>query len=750
MTAMKTHYGSLPQILDDIRNRSQIAAGVILTYEFDPLLAHSLARTELLQLDDSFEDRQIRFEGAFPACLFYDPKRSRNLPNFPGNFEIHFKSKSGFSCHHSKAYAFALENGSFELVLGSFNLTEAGLFQNRETFLEFRLDSESPDADVLGIFRQWRDFLSINYETAVQTGGLSEYLNRLNRRLESFSSIESGRNLILLSSGYNLPQMKSKTSGLQNLKQFCEKLPNGPLAPTHLLVISPFFDKIETKKSILKEFHTEFPSLSSVSIFSAYNSWSKAYFDGFSDDKVRYFCIPTKISEAEIKAIDNFHDGARISLKKSNKFFYRKLHSKVILLLDNSGKGLLYIGSANFTTKAWLGENFELGAAGVINLPNISDSNWDKHFVENLLGIDVGEAIALSDTEFALPQTSDEDEFGNEILPCWLESIFLAPPSLEEANQALSSEDKQNITSFAGQFLFFGRKNKTLPDPLQLKKSFSFGTLDVTPMHHAIDAQGREYLASRIYPFCVLREHLSTCRVVEMTSSTDYFKKKPQSPIYIPFNIDPVFGRKADYSVHVKPECGLRFLADLCMLKGSAKRNAQATTDECDQIYERSQHGYSDLLNTKISRTHMMRAWITDLGRLENALIVPGLPEQGDSLVSHFLRKDIFASLLAYAEMLQAPDVGFGEIRLEDTEKTFMIMELAVLAARLGAAAVDTNIEIDCQQTSAIKKLKDLALELEQLYFPKEPITGHDPYRDLLYTYYNRFMHKKGKLEPKS
>lgn len=68
MSKPTRHYGSLPAILEAFRAEDkQIEAAVILTYEFDPELAISLARTELLQFADDAEEGQLRFKGAFPA-----------------------------------------------------------------------------------------------------------------------------------------------------------------------------------------------------------------------------------------------------------------------------------------------------------------------------------------------------------------------------------------------------------------------------------------------------------------------------------------------------------------------------------------------------------------------------------------------------------------------------------------------------------------------------------------------------------
>ncbi len=238
MSKPTLRYGSLPAILEAFRAEDkQIEAAVILTYEFDPELAISLARTELLQFSDDAEEGQLRFKGAFPACLFYDPKRSQNLPYFPGDFEIHYKAKTGFCCHHSKAYAFALNDGTLTLVLGSFNLTESGLFTNRETFVEFTLDSKDLDSkdldpNICALFRQWYDFLSKNYQTNSSFAGIKPYLKKLQEKLDNCPKFDNRKfSLELLSSGYD-------KTGLEQLKHFCD---TREIKPTRIIAVSPFF-----------------------------------------------------------------------------------------------------------------------------------------------------------------------------------------------------------------------------------------------------------------------------------------------------------------------------------------------------------------------------------------------------------------------------------------------------------------------------------------------------------------------------
>lgn len=732
MTKNQPRYNSLAQILENFNDdkATHIKAGVILTYEFDPVLAHSLARNELLQLDDDLEDGKLRFAGAFPACLFFDPKRSRNLPNFPGNFEIHFKSKKGYACHHSKAYAFALQDGTFELVLGSFNLTESGLFYNRETFVHFTLGA-NPSADVLSIFRQWRDFLTNHYLPATASNGLTEYLTLLNAKLEPLTEQDADSNLKLLYSGYG-----DANRGLDSLKEFC--LTQALMEPTRLLVVSPFFDKDEKGgRRLLQQFHEEFPSLQSVSVFSSFDVWGKSFFKGFNDADVRCFKIPNKTTEEENAAIDTFHQDSKSKLANVGRQFDRSLHAKVLLLLDDNAKGILYIGSANFSVKAWLGKNFELGVAGVCTVDNAGSLDWDKEFVEHLLGVEVKQIVPCKDAP-SVPDSEVDNDPEDPRMPEWLDSILLTTPQSPEPSSAGTiSED---CSSLAGQFLFFKRCGYELPNPSEIRNRFKFGGLDFSLIER-LTVKDRQCLAGPILSLFKLKEHLAASRVVTMEPAADHADK--QDPVYIPFNIDPVFGRSTEIAVLIKPESGLRFLTDLFSLVPENSKNAEIDKDAIDKIYSEHQCRNSEIVERKFTKTHLMRNWISDLGKLEKALIKSALPNKVETLVRAEIRGDLFTSLMAYAASLVQDDIRFAGKPLSTTEKTFMVMELAILAARLGTAAANSGTPISPEQTATMFKLKNLACKWVSLHSPAGSSTQDNPYKMLLDKYCNRFLDQR-------
>lgn len=723
---MKTRYRSLPGILEDIRDSSRIVAGVILTYEFDPVLTRTLATTELLQLDDDPNSDGFRFEAAFPACLFYDPKRHRNHPSFPGNFEIHFASKDGYACHHSKAYAFELEDGSFILVLGSMNLTESGLFKNRETLLEFRLQPDTTEDEVVGVFRQWHEFLTAHYqETHSPSASLTRYLDDLHNRLKP---APAGSNTIkLIYSGYD------EQSGLDRLRQFCSDQRVG--SPSRLLVVSPFFDRNEDS-NVLTDFLQAFPTLKFVSVFSSFDKWGNGYFQGFDADKIRCFCIPNKTTLTERQAIDEFHRGARASLKKTEVEFQRSLHAKILLLLDDNGDGALYVGSANFSRKAWLGKNYELGAALRVRNFNLTP-DWDSSFVINLLGVEDVRSVYPSENVSSVPPEAEDNDSVGPVPPDWLESILLAQPITQSKDEDGLSEQGSSLRC---QFRFLLREGKEFPHPTSLRNKFTYSGWKFDKLDKVQIDESNTCLVSEVFKFDDIKDRLQSDPVIEM-HVTDDPSAELNGTVYIPFNIDPTFGNIVQFTVEVSPEAGLRFLTGLCALEQSSEIDAETIREERESLIRSTRSTSGKKVEEKLTKTHVMRRWISELGKLENALIKPGKPGESDKLKVSVLRPDPFVHLSAYGKSLLRTDLAFGGINVTPIEKTFMLMELAILASRLVLAARSADITITREQSKAVRDLVQIALDWESRNSPPSPQgQAGDTYRQLLLNYSGRFM----------
>lgn len=506
-----TSYMSLEDVLEEIGRRGRVRAAVVLTYEFDPELVRSLARNGLLVFDEETSVASGPFlcwTAAFPAALFYDARRARSLARTPGNFETHFVARSARAAHHSKAYAFATEDGSFELVLGSFNLTHSGLRTNREVLLRFtlplRIDPNSPkDAAALALHREWRDFLKATYAEKTTSDALNDYLGALDARLRAEEGAisrddingadvrdalekEAHRTVRLIASGYDKragygrkdnrnPRFKRyRRTGLEALADYAREL---DFQPTRMLVVSPFFDA--GKRSVaLKHFAGKegFPTLREVSIASDAKTWNASF---LSADAlcVRCFTVPNTISKDEAEALDRRTGRTSGGLAKAiekDRIFGRALHAKAIVLVDDAGRALVYAGSANFTANAWLGNNAELGVAGFVEAGWIPmgkqgpAENWDRTVVRQLLGVEVTKARIDANAPTDVATEPEEDDLSMSPLR-WLESVTLEPES--ESSENSDGSDRQNRSEatrdFPVRFRFALRDGRRVDFPLE-------------------------------------------------------------------------------------------------------------------------------------------------------------------------------------------------------------------------------------------------------------------------------------------
>lgn len=641
-----TSYMSLEDVLEEIGRRGRVRAAVVLTYEFDPELVRSLARNGLLVFDEETSVASGPFlcwTAAFPAALFYDARRARSLVRTPGNFETHFVARSARAAHHSKAYAFATEDGAFELVLGSFNFTHSGLRTNREVLLRFtlppRIDPNSPkDAVALALHREWRDFLKATYAEKTTSDALNDYLGALDARLraevgatspDAFEK-EARRTVRLIASGYDKragygrkdnrnPRFKRyRRTGLEALADYAREL---DFQPTRMLVVSPFFDA--GKRSVaLKHFAGKegFPTLREVSIASDAKTWNASF---LSADAlcVRCFTVQNTISKDEAEALDRRTGRTSGGLAKAiekDRIFGRALHAKVIVLVDDAGRALVYAGSANFTANAWLGNNAELGVAGFVEAGWIPmgkqgpSKNWDRTVVRQLLGVEVTKARLDANAPTDVATEPEEDDLSMSPLR-WLESVTLEPES--ESSENSDGSDRQNRSEatrdFPVRFRFAlrdGRRVDLLPEnaarstdatgdgsspngsiapnaPKADRTScetgrlgrFVFEGLDVTPRRRST-LDGREVLLSVPLRFGDVRKRLAGGRVLEWTrcegassatlESPDVLDalhaahgvgqgtSDPDSPDrrYIPFNVARAVGIPAEFAACVGVE----------------------------------------------------------------------------------------------------------------------------------------------------------------------------------------------------
>lgn len=695
--ASNARYDSLSAVLEEIGNKGAmgaVVAGVVLTYEFDPDFVRTLAYQGLLAYDANAEcDEPLRWAGAFPVALFFDPKRARSLGRTPGNFEIHFAAREGWGAHHPKAYALALRDGGFELVLGSFNLTSSGVYENRELLLRFSLPGEKdgePDVEALRMHLAWRDFLKSTYRATTHSPALDDYLKRLDARLDAFESElalnDNVSSLRFVSSGYPV-----FPNGFETLREYAADL---DLKPTRLLVISPFFDdpKRHGNGALERFFDREdgFPTLERVSLFSSQKCWNPSYFKkverlASNPEQVRCFQIPKDISHSEAEALDKHfgqgEGGIRNALKKRQ--LTRELHAKAVVLVDENGLGLLYAGSANFSAKAWFGDNAEMGVAGKIFLGALGE-DWDKNLVKALLGV-CPEKVPLQD-DAPLPEPDPDDEDGAiQALPKWLESVTLAKVDVLDANASGMSQksgDCGEAPPFA-RFLYRVHR-ESWGDAREAIGRFKAGEIDVTPNKSVgvQDANGTpEALASD--PLTLHQVELvlrSTRSLAWLPTGAEAEDVRP-----IPFNVDPTVGVRAEWaaSVTVDVSEALTFLRAL--LEGERPRVRTDPTDGSGTETDLPDNPRDGKIATddvmRPSLTHVMREWISHLDRLESALF----DEKGRAIG---VRSDFYIYLSEYARRLAAPRPRIADHSIAGVPQRFALAELLGVVSRYALATV--------------------------------------------------------------
>ena len=408
------NYGSLAECLTAAaREGRRIKSSVILTYEFDPTLVESLAASSLLTFDDEESTDTCVWTGDFPCALFYDPRCTQLPARLPGNFEISFWAKGAFSCHHSKAYAFVFDDGSAELILGSFNLTTSGISANRELLMDFEI--RKGNAEHLNLFRQWLQFVQTELKARAKTSAaLNQYVLDLSAVLDSFSDTEqSQENTWLVPSGYN-----AYRSGLTFLTDKVKEL---GINPTTLLFVSPFLDGPGNSDPVCCKLTAGFKSIERIIGFTKDQKIPAGLFPkGFErkakERSLTLYAVNSSVGEAEKAWLEQYLD-------RSVEAVDRSLHAKMLLLLDDTrGEGLIYIGSANFTNKAWGGGNCELGLLKKITLSQAPSTPALRTFVEKLLGVTVTELLTVA---AAQTDTDPEDDGEEAVFPSNLAAVVL-------------------------------------------------------------------------------------------------------------------------------------------------------------------------------------------------------------------------------------------------------------------------------------------------------------------------------------
>ena len=388
---------------------------IVLTYEFDEQQLLNLAVLRALEESKDLGRSGLKLLSSIRPVVFFDARKTRPFGRLPQFLELHPCKTAGFSCHHSKAYCIVTRK-TIRLAVGSFNLTFSGLFRNREVFESWCWRSaESPDTHLLF---EWIEFLTRQYLTearASSASALGAALGTLEARTSNWKQTSNPASHFL-ASGYDGQQ------GIDALAaRWREWYPEQ--SPDRLFVVSPFFDEIPQFGSLAGELRDRFPSLSDIEIVtdeSVLPNLSQAHFGppaGRGTSTLRL--IPESLPEQERQRIEGQTGG-----KTKDLVIVRPLHAKVLILSRADGAGLAYLGSANFSRKAWLGANREFGLVWRIEGAQPIRANI-------LAALSVASPDRFSELPplppKKLPKADEESVDDDALFPGFIDYIVLAP-----------------------------------------------------------------------------------------------------------------------------------------------------------------------------------------------------------------------------------------------------------------------------------------------------------------------------------
>ena len=414
---------------------------VVLTFEFDEQQLLNLSQHRALEEKKDLPRSGMKLLSTIRPVVFYDARKTKQFGRLPQLLELHPCKTAGFSCHHSKAYCIVTRK-AIRLVVGSFNLTYTGLFRNREVLQDWIWQSaESADTHILV---EWVDFLRQHYLTEAQESSksaLAAALETLDARtaLWGIPPPHSHVPSHLLASGYG------ERSGLDLLiDRWNSWFPDQ--APTSLFAVSPFFDESPASHCLAEQISSRFRTLSSLEIVTdAANqaNLSRAHFGRhFTADQSALRLIPATISADERARVERQSGNSAKDL-----VLERFLHAKVLLLTTADGVGIAYLGSANFSRKAWLGDNRELGFVERIdNAPALREA------VLQALSVAPGNHFdELPDLPPEIPpQPNPEEIVEDALFPGFIEFVVLAPSSSSDCFRfTVHGTQLERITEYA-------------------------------------------------------------------------------------------------------------------------------------------------------------------------------------------------------------------------------------------------------------------------------------------------------------
>ncbi|MBK6851965.1 MAG: hypothetical protein IPG93_10170 [Burkholderiales bacterium] len=354
-TERTTLISSFERILDN--DDDPVVKLLVMTYEFDDQqLLNMLVQRPLSDRLDPAPAHAAQVADLAPVVI-YDARKTRPESALPHFLDLLPVRVGAWRCHHPKAYL-VVTHRRVHLLIGSMNLTASGLFANREAFCSFTWHDEAlADLHILESFvalleSEYRDFDSASLDAV-----LASVRSRMGSWPVERSDALSPATL-LVANGFE--SKGGHAHALDQLQAFF-RAHFGERQLDALYVVSPFFDKAAGGDFLVGEIEARFgplPVKEVVTDEAALAALSRAHLG--QGGRRAVFAILPEVSPAERRLISQANDGAATEAL----VLERKLHSK-LWILGCGRRRLVYVGSGNFTRKAWCGDNHELGVAWI-------------------------------------------------------------------------------------------------------------------------------------------------------------------------------------------------------------------------------------------------------------------------------------------------------------------------------------------------------------------------------------------------
>ena len=400
-TERATLISAFERILDN--DDDPVVKLLVMTYEFDDQqLLNMLVQRPLSDRLDPTPAHAAQVADLAPVVI-YDARKTRPESALPHFLDLLPVRVGAWRCHHPKAYLVVTRKCVY-LLIGSMNLTASGLFANREAFCSFTWNGEAlADLHILESFvalleSEYRDFDSASLDAV-----LASVRSRMGSWHVGRPDAPSPATL-LVANGFELES--GPAHALDQLHAFF-RAHFGERQPDALYIVSPFFDKGAGGDYLVGEIEARFGPLPVKQVATdedALAALSRAHLGPGGLRAV--FAISPEVSKAERRLISQANDGAATEAL----VLERKLHSKV-WILGCGRRRLVYVGSGNFTRKAWCGDNHELGVAWIEE--GEASSLW-RDIRKGLCCGDADHFGDLASIPAPLELTDDEDDYVEE------------------------------------------------------------------------------------------------------------------------------------------------------------------------------------------------------------------------------------------------------------------------------------------------------------------------------------------------